>query len=600
MCSILGYINTNLSKDVIVNLNRSMSHRGPDDSTVKAYRFKNKNLFLGHNRLSIQDLEAHANQPMENSRFIIVFNGEIYNHLELRASCNYNFKTHSDTETLLALFLQYGIEKTIAKLIGMFAIALFDKESQRLYLIRDRVGIKPLYWTLQEEEFVFSSELKGFSSHLKMKKSDKSLIQFMSFGYIPNDNSYYKGIYKLKAGHYLIFDGCDIKINRYWNLSSNKQVVTYEEAVIETERLIKSSIHYRLLSDVNVGSFLSGGVDSSLVSAIMQNISSSQIKTFTIGFEENAYNESKYAKAVAQHIGSEHYEYIFSANDVKALLEDFDYYYDEPFGDASALPTMLLSKFTKEEVTVALSGDGGDELFLGYDRYFITQKYYHLFKKFPQFSREILSYLFKVSTQDKLEKLAFPLKNLSEQNLYSVIATATKPWELESVFSKEFIFDSFENIDYLSLQEIELFNKNDSFDNFSKIDFHRYLVDDILTKVDRASMRYGLEARVPILDHRLVEFAYSLPTDIKLQHGAKSILKEVLYKYVPKELIDRPKMGFAVPLNDWFRDELKDVLYAKIEALDERFNKVYLKKLFSEHQKGKNHEYILWNLMRVK
>jgi asparagine synthase (glutamine-hydrolysing) len=578
-----------------------MSHRGPDNSEVKNYNFRDKKLHLGHNRLSIQDLDPKANQPMQNSRFAIVFNGEIYNHLELREECNYNFITHhSDTETLLALFGQFGIEQTIQRLMGMFAIALFDKEEERLYLIRDRVGIKPLYWTYQEGEFAFSSELKGFAPHLKKQKNDKALIQFMSLGYIPKDNSYYTNIYKLESAHYLIFDGEEIEIKRYWNLPTQKIDISYQEAVEESERLIRNSINYRLFSDLEVGSFLSGGIDSSLVSAIMQNISSKPIKTFTIGFEDRAYNEAGYAKEVAKHIGSDHYEYIFGVNDVKRLLEDFDNYYDEPFGDASALPTMLLSKFTKEHVTVALSGDGGDELFLGYDRYFITQKYYHLFKKFPQFLRTILSILFRLSSRDRLEKIAYPLRVLNKSNLYSVISTSIKPWELETLFSKDFIYEHFNNPNFLSLQEIETLNSNDIFDNFSKIDFYRYLVDDILTKVDRASMRYSLEARVPLLDHRVVEFAYTLPTELKLQYGAKSILKDVLYKYVPRELIDRPKMGFAVPLREWFRGELKDILYAKIESMDERFNREYLKKLFNEHQKGKNYEYVFWNLMRIK
>jgi len=601
MCSILGYHNTKLSQQKVEQLNLLMSHRGPDNSSVKYYSLKNKNLFLGHNRLSIQDLDIQANQPMEDARFSIVFNGEIYNHLELRKECYYDFKTrHSDTETLLALFSQYSIEKTLEKLIGMFAIALFDKEKEKLYLMRDRVGIKQLYWTYQNKEFAFSSELKGFASHLKEKKSDKSLIQFMSFGYMPSDRSYYENIFKLKPAHYLVFDGESIKVSCYWHLPHKKLDISYEEAVDRGESLIRSSINHRLLADLEVGSFLSGGVDSSLVSAIMQDLSPTPIKTFTIGFKDKAYNEAGYAKEVAQHIGSHHYEYIFGVDDVKALLEDFDTYYDEPFGDASALPTMLLSKFTKEQVSVALSGDGGDELFLGYDRYFMTQKYYELLKKFPQFSRNILASLCQASNRDKLEKIAYPLKHLTQENFYSVISTSTKPWELPSLFNQEFLRENFDELSFFKLQEISDFNKEDAFENFSKIDFHRYLPDDILTKVDRASMRYALEARVPLLDHRVVEFAYALPTEIKLQNGAKSILKDVLCRYVPKKLIERPKMGFAVPLKEWFRGELKDVLYDKIDSMDERFNQAYLKKLFEEHQKGKNFEYVFWNIMRVK
>jgi asparagine synthase (glutamine-hydrolysing) len=519
--------------------------------------------------------------------------------MELREECDGFWRTHSDTETLLALFTTFGIEKTLSKLIGMFAIALFDKHQQRLYLIRDRVGIKPLYWTHQKGEFAFASELKGFAPHLKQKESNKALIQFMSFGYAPSNNSYYEDIYKLEAGHLLIFDGNNIQKKRYWSLPSHKIEISYEEAVAKTERLIRSSIKYRLLSDVEVGSFLSGGIDSSLVSSIMQQSTTQQIKTFTIGFEEKNYNEAGFAKEVATHIGSDHHEYIFKVEDVIALMDDMDRYYDEPFGDASALPTMLLSKFTKEKVTVALSGDGGDELFLGYDRYFFTQKYHKMFGRMPQFSRNILAYLGEVSNQDRLEKIAYPLRHPTKENLYSVIASYTKPWEMESLFSPEFVRESFRNPSYMAFQEIAEFNHLDTIDNFAKIDFHRYLPDDILTKVDRASMKYALEARVPLLDHRIVEFAYSLPTEIKLKNGAKSILKDILYKQVPKELIDRPKMGFAVPLKEWFRGDMREILQEKIESLDERFNKPYLRQLFKEHQKGKNYEYVFWNLMRL-
>ena len=600
MCSILGYYNSKQTLKEIETLNQTLNHRGPDNSSIIEYKFKDKILFLGHNRLSIQDLTPNANQPMQSNRFAIVFNGEIYNHLELRKRYNISScQTHSDTQTLLFLFEKFGVEKSISLINGMFAIALFDKKENILYLIRDRVGIKPLYWTYQNGEFAFASELKGFAPHLKQNLSNKSLIQFMSFGYIPAGGTYYKDIYKLEAGHYIKFDGSRVYKSRYWRLPKNKIDIDYEDAVDEVDRLIKSSIKYRLLSDIEVGSFLSGGVDSSLVSAIAQEQSSQNIKTFTIGFEDKAYNEAIFAKEVAKHIGSDHHEHIFKVDDVIALMSDMDRYYDEPFGDASALPTMLLSKFTKEKVSVALSGDGGDELFLGYDRYFFVYKYYYLLQKFPQFSRDILSFLFKHSNQDRLEKMAYPIKHLTQENLYSTIASYTKPWMMESMFSPEFVRESFRESSYLEFQEIINFDEIDPFENFSKIDFYRYLPDDILTKVDRASMRYSLEARVPILDHRVVEFAYSLPTDIKLKYGAKSILKDVLYRYVSKELIDRPKMGFAVPLKHWFRAEMRDMLQDKIESLDERFNKEYLRKLFDEHQKGKNYEGIFWNLMRL-
>ncbi|WP_066346459.1 asparagine synthase (glutamine-hydrolyzing) [Aliarcobacter cryaerophilus] len=602
MCSILGYFNTKLSFDEIIKLNLSMKHRGVDDSTVKEYRFKDKKLYFGHNRLSIQDLATHANQPMENERFSMVFNGEIYNHLEIRKDLKYqNFKTSSDTETILLAFSEFGIEETISKFIGMFAISLFDKIENKLYLIRDRVGIKPLYYTFQNGEFSFASELKGFSEHLKSEVSNKSLIQFMTLGYIPKNNSCYENIFKLEAGHYLTFDGQNIDIEKYWDLPTQKIDISYQDAVIETETLIRSSIKYRLLADVEVGSFLSGGVDSSLVSAIMQEESNKRIKTFSIGFEDKAYDESIYAKEVAKYIGSDHYEYKFGLNDVFDLLENFDNYYDEPFGDASSLPMMLLSQKTKEQVSVALSGDGGDELFLGYDRYFLTNSYFNKFQKIPKILREIGSFVANNSNHDKLQKLSYPLKNLTQENLYSLLYTSIKPWELQNLFNKEFIKDSFEKVDLSLLDILEYsFDGNDLIDSLSRLDFKRYLVDDIMTKVDRATMAYTLEARVPILDHRVVEFAYSLPINIKLQNGAKSILKDILYTKVPKDLIDRPKRGFSVPLKHWFRKELKDVAYDKINSLDDRFNKKYLIKIFKEHQKGKNFEYVLWNILRLK
>lgn len=602
MCSILGYFNTKLSSDEIVKLNLSMKHRGVDDSTVKEYKFKDKKLYFGHNRLSIQDLATHANQPMENEKFAIIFNGEIYNHLEIRRDLEYkSFKTSSDTETILWAFTQFGIEKTISKFIGMFAIALFDKIENKLYLIRDRVGIKPLYYTFQNCEFVFSSELKGFAQHLKLNVSNKSLIQFMTLGYISKNNSYYENIFKLEAGNYLIFDGQNTDIKKYWDLPTKKIDISYQDAVIETERLIRSSIKYRLLADVEIGSFLSGGVDSSLVSSIMQEESNKRIKTFSIGFEDREYDESIYAKEVAKYINSEHYEYKFGVNDVFNLLNSFDNHYDEPFGDASSLPMMLLSQKTKEQVSVALSGDGGDELFLGYDRYFLTNNYFNKFQKIPKILREIGSFIAKNLNQDKLQKLSYPLKILTQENLYSLLYTSIKPWELQNLFDKEFIKDSFGKVDLSLLDILEYsFDGNDSIDSLSRLDFKRYLVDDIMTKVDRATMAYTLEARVPLLDHRVVEFAYSLATNLKLQNGAKSILKDILYTKVPKKLIDRPKRGFSVPLKHWFRKELKDIAYNKINSLDDRFNKKYLIKIFEEHQKGKNFEYILWNILRLK
>ena len=605
MCSILGYIGSSYNEDEVKRLNSTLSHRGPDNSSVTKDMMHRKPIFLAHNRLSVQDLNQNANQPMESGRFSIVFNGEIYNHLELRQNLEFkNFKTHSDTETMLQCFIEFGVEGTLEKLIGMFAIALFDKQENKLYLMRDRLGIKPLYYTFQDAEFAFASELKGIPEHFKDATSDKSLIQFTSLGYIPSNNSYYKNIHKLKPAHYLVFDAEGIEEHQYWELPKEKKSIGFDEAVNSTEELLKSSINYRLLSDLEVGAFLSGGVDSSLVCALMKQQSTKNIKTFSIGFDNPEYNEAPYAKEVAKHLDTEHHEFIFTPKDVLGLLEDFDYYYDEPFGDASALPTMLLAKKTKEHVTVALSGDGGDELFLGYERYFFTQNYYQKLQKVPSWMRGIISLGMGVLPHDRLKKMSYPVGNLSLENLYGVISTSVKPWELTKIFSDDFIKENFGSTDigYLDLLgSKESFSENEIIDSLSRVDIQNYLSEDILTKVDRASMKYSLEARVPLLDHRLVELATSIPTDIKLKYGPKSILKEILYKYVPKELIERPKRGFSVPLQHWFRDELRDVLMAKIDNLDEKFNKAYVNKLVDLHMNnGHNYEYIFWNLLRLR
>ncbi|MBW1615896.1 MAG: asparagine synthase (glutamine-hydrolyzing) [Deltaproteobacteria bacterium] len=605
MCSIAGCFNPKISFNEYQELNKRLAHRGPDNASVREYDFKDKKLFLGHNRLSIQDLSTNANQPMENKRFSIIFNGEIYNHLEIRKNLSFkNWRTHSDTETILFAFEELGIENALSKINGMFAIALFDKVENRLYLIRDRIGIKPLYYTFQNKEFAFASELKGIPDHLRKETSDKALIQFMSIGYIPADNTFYKDLFKLKAGRYIVFDGDNITLKRYWKLSDKRLDISFDNAVKQTHNLLKSAVSYRLLADVEVGCFLSGGIDSSLVAAIMSRLSEKKIKTFSIGFEDKRYDESGYAKNVASLLKTDHYEYICRPADIIKLIDNFDYYFDEPFGDDSGIPTMLLSDLASKHVKATLSGDGGDELFLGYDRYFITDKLFNILKYFPKPLRSAASFIMAKSDKDKLEKLSYPVQRPSLANIYSVLASCVKPWNLKKIFTEEFISQTWQNkeLDLFLLQETEPNIKNNEIISaLSIMDFHLYLPDDILTKVDRATMKYSLEARVPILDHRIAEFAYALPLKIKLAKGRKSILREILYKYLPQKSFKRPKKGFGVPLKDWFKKELKDLLYDKLESLDNRFNKKYLYKMAAEHiNNNKNYDYIFWCLLRLK
>lgn len=603
MCSILGYFNPKGDSGRVTELNHSLAHRGPDNSSVREYTFRGKPFFMGHNRLSIQDLSPLGNQPMENGRFAIVFNGEIYNHMEIRRELrSQNFVTHSDTETLLHAFEELGIEGTIDRLIGMFAIALFDKSNEKLYLIRDRIGIKPLYWSFQEGEFVFASEPKGIPSHMRDRVDGQSLIRFVALGYVPGERSYYDDVKQVSPATILVFDGQKTLTKRYWDIPKSSTPISFQDAVEEVESLIYSSVRYRLVSDVEVGAFLSGGIDSSLVSAIMSKVSDKQIKTFSIGFEESRYDESNHARKVARHIGSEHYEYRFGIDDIKGVIDDLEQSYDDPFGDPSALPFLLLSKKTKEQVSVALSGDGGDELFLGYNRYFFANQYHRRLKALPEFMRKLLAYSLESTKKDRYLRMAYPVRHPEMFNLYAAMSTAARPWELNRVFSDAFLHEQFGNqpsfLELLELEESEYYR---GIEGLSRIDLYRYLPGDILTKVDRASMAFALEARVPLLDHRLVELAYSLPEEVKLHRGPKSILKELLRRHLPAEYIERPKQGFSVPLQEWFRGGLKEALREKIEGLDSRFNKDGMRELFREHLEGRrNHAYLFWNLMRLK
>ncbi|MCV6608366.1 MAG: asparagine synthase (glutamine-hydrolyzing), partial [Campylobacterales bacterium] len=548
--------------------------------------------------LSIQDLSNSGNQPMESERYVIVFNGEIYNHLKIRKKLKKSdFKSSGDTETILYAFEEWGVERTISKMNGMFAIALFDKKKNKIYLIRDRVGLKPIYFVHKDGEFAFASTIKGLPNHLVGGSNPKALIQFMTLTYVPSTNCYFENVQKIKPGFFVEFDGEKIVETNYWKIPKEAHDIEDEEGLNRLEELIEKSVNIRLLADVEVGTFLSGGVDSSLVTAIAAKHSTRKIKTFSMGFEDKSYDESGYAKEIAKILQTDHHEFFFKPKDVLDLLESYSDAYDEPFGDASSLPMMLLSKETAKEVKVALSGDGGDELFLGYDRYYFTDNYFNKFRKIPKFLREPIGELFGKTNKDKLKKISYPFKNPTPENIYSVISTAVKPWEIKNIFNIEFLQEK--SYSYLDLLELEYtIDKQKIPESFSFIDQRRYLPDDILVKVDRASMHYSLEARVPLLDYKIVEFANRLPRDLREN---KRALKLLLEKHIPKKLIYRDKKGFSVPLKKWFKKELRDLLMDKIETLDYRFNKEYIRKLTKEHIEGnKNYEYIFWNLLQVK
>ena len=563
MCGIAGfYTEKNVfHADELLAMTNSLKHRGPD---AEGYFFEDK-IALGHRRLSIIDLSEEANQPMysHSNNCVIVFNGEIYNFREIAKELNIKPKTSSDTEILLEAFVKWG-PKFVSKLNGMFSIAIFHKLTKQLFLFRDRIGIKPLFYYCVNHELAFASELKSLLNldYLKCSKqvNTKAVGSFLNIGYIPEPATIYKNIFKLPKGSYAVFDGDSLKITEYWKLTKkieNAVVVDEIEAKKELSELIKSSVKYRLIADVPYGTFLSGGIDSSLVSAVAQETTNHQLKTFSIGFDDVKFNETGFAKQVAQHIESDHHEFILTEQDAQKLVPDIFSFYDEPFADASAIPTMLVSKMARQHVTMTLSGDGGDELFHGYGMY--------------NWAKRLNNPLYKVNKKAikaVLKQGSSRYKRISHMFNYS------KNESIKThIFSQEQYFFSQKELKKLLHPEYkEQLILNDNYSDLLRpltraeeqalFDLNYYLPDDLLVKVDRASMKYSLETRVPLLDHRIVEFAINLDPELKVNNGtAKYLLKQVLYDYVPQQIFDRPKWGFSIPLAKWLKTDLNYLIH---------------------------------------
>lgn len=628
MCGLVGFVYGPTFKDqelldhILDTMTNTISHRGPDSSGTWADR--EDLIALGHRRLSIQDLSEAGNQPMisKDNRYILAFNGEIYNHLEIRTDIEskisgITWEGHSDTETLLMAVTVFGWEKTLKKLIGMFAIALWDTKDKQLYLARDRFGEKPLYYGWQAGTFLFGSELKPFTLHPSFeKKLNKGAIGLLlKHGYIPTPYSIWKNIYKLPAAHYLILtedSSRSPELICYWSFkntvektNSNKLEISDTDAVNNLENLLTQSIKRQMVSDVPLGALLSGGVDSSLVAALMQDVSDKPIKTFSIGFEDPRFDESKHAEAVANHLGTEHTTLIMKPSDLLDLVPEIARVYDEPFSDSSQLPTTIVSRLAKQHVTVALSGDAGDETFGGYSRYYLIQKLWSYIDKLPNTLRKnlsrllttitpeqsnlLLGWLFsrinRSSLPDKLYKLGERLENVdSFEELYlAYISEINDPIKLVKGLSSlpEYLLG-----DLKSWPELD-----NPIEKLMAIDSLTYLTDDILVKVDRAAMSASLELRAPFLDHNLVEYAWQLPYKFKYRDGdTKWVLRQILYKHVPKELIERPKQGFGIPLNDWLRGPLKEwadeLLSSKYLEEQNIFNVKEIRSMWHQHLEG--------------
>ncbi len=596
MCGIAGFCDfTKKSvKTTLVSMTDVLHHRGPDDSGYSFYENEYANIGLGHRRLSILDLSTHGHQPMSFENLEIIYNGEVYNFAEIRLELekqNYTFDSQSDTEVILKAYHCWGI-KAIDKFIGMFAIVIYNKTKHTLLLIRDRAGVKPLNYYYKDGLFMFSSEIKSFHKNNDFKKhiNQYALALYLQYGYILEPYTVFDDAYKLEAGHYLELDikNSKLKIHKYWDVidSYNKPKldISFEEAKAETENLIKSACEYRMVSDVPVGMFLSGGYDSAAVTAILQKDRTEKLKTFSIGFNEAKYNEAHYAKDISKYLGTYHTEYYCTQKDAQELLPVMPEIWDEPFGDSSNIPTTLVSRLAQKDVSVSLSADGGDELFGGYNKYTQTIKFNKILEKIPlkasvafilnNINPKLLVGINRTyNFQYRYEKLAglFNAKNEIEM-MNSLVSyfNPTEVSELLNISDNLIIKTSFDDF-------IRLDNNNDLINKLLAIDYKTYQLDDILTKVDRATMSTSLEGREPLLDHRLIEFMASLPSNYKIKGNTKKyILKSIVHDYIPQSMMDRPKMGFSIPLSEWFGDELKNYV---LEYLDD--NKIEKTGLFN-------------------
>lgn len=642
MCGIAGFWSFDKYVDnlesTIWNMANALRSRGPDDSGV--WTDDQFHFALGHRRLSVLELSPAGHQPMFSAcgRYVMVFNGEIYNHLELRhqisVGANYRWLGHSDTETLLACFAAWGVEKTLKATVGMFALALWDRESKSLTLARDRLGEKPLYWGWQNDVLMFGSELKALKAHPACNApiDRNALTLLLRHGYIPAPYSIYEGIQKLRPGHYIIISSANIDIAQnvqsvaYWRFNS---VVTSglaypftgtdTEAVNALEQQLKSSISAQMLSDVPLGAFLSGGIDSSTVVALMQAQSNLPIKTFTIGLEDSLHNEAVYAKAIARHLGTDHTELYVRPRDALDVIPKLATIYCEPLSADSQVPIFLISHLARQHVTVALSGDGGDELFGGYNRYLTARRVWGQMQKLPIPIRRLLAMSLRVlppSSWDKLFSIVKPLlptrlriaiPGTKAQKLANVLELSDEQAYFSSLTSHwkdpvNVVIGSKEPLTLLT--DSNAWPTTDSFEHWMMaMDAQTFMPDEVLAKVDRAAMANSLETRTPMIDHRVVELAWRIPLSMKIRHGqGKWLLRQVLYRHVPKELIERPKMGFGIPIDSWLRGPLREwaePLLGEYRLRTEGyFHPAPIRKLWAEHLSGKyNWQYQLWPIL---
>jgi len=609
MCGIAGFINSKWGESELHKMNDAIAHRGPDAKGI--YYEASEGFGLAHRRLSILDVTESANQPFysKGGRYVMVYNGEVYNFKEieevLAKESGFKATTTSDTEVILEAFAFWG-DSFVEKLNGMFAIAIWDTIDKRLKIYRDRIGIKPIYYYYEDGVFAFCSEMKGIFSILDQSEltvNKSSISDILHYGYTPIESTIYNEIKKVPAGSSLSLglDG-EIELLPYWNIDNSIESTTKtDEATVKKElkELLIQSVKSQMISDVPLGCFLSGGIDSSLVTSIAQSISDKPINTFTIGFKESASDESGYAKQISEHLGTNHTEYILSEKDAMNQVEKLLSIYDEPFGDSSAIPTLLVSQMAKKEVTVVLSGDGGDEQFLGYGMHLWSKR---LDSTLLKAARKPIISLINTFGNDRLKRgslvMDYPNENKKRSHIFSQEQYLFSQKEIQ-----ELLIDPNEGSE---LQENwELARKLKPMEAQAFFDLKYYLREDLLVKVDRASMYHSLEVRVPLLDHKLVEYSLNIDENLKYKNGeSKYILKEVLYDYLPKELFNRPKKGFSIPLAKWLKTDLSYLIdnYLNEEIVTRssivKWNAV--NKLVIAFRKGENQLYNrIWILIQL-
>jgi asparagine synthase (glutamine-hydrolysing) len=633
MCGIAGFIGAASGGDIGATaeaLAKSIAYRGPDDQGI--WTDNECETALVHRRLSIIDLSAAGHQPMlsADGRYVISYNGEVYSFRPIAdelAARGHKFRGHSDTEVILESFAVNGIEATLKRMIGMFAIALWDRRDRTLTLMRDRLGIKPLYWAKFGNTFLFGSELKALRAHPGWTpRIDQSAVAaFMRHNYIPAPRTIYEGVHKLEPGTVLTLPWrSEPNISRFWDARSiardgshNPVEGSDAELTEQLESLLKDAVSRRMIADVPLGAFLSGGVDSSTVVALMQAAKSGTVKSFSIGFDIEGYNEAPHAAAVARHLQTDHTELTVTSKEALDVIPRLADFYDEPFADSSQIPTYLVSAMTRKYVTVALSGDGGDELFAGYNRYQLTQRFWRSLSLMPRAVRKgaaaaltavrpdrwtqilsaLPSRLRPPQAGDKVHKAAAVLRLDSADAVYRRLVSHWEPSEImpQVAEPRSILDDATVAKDFPDLLERMQF-----------LDLVTYLPDDILTKVDRASMAVALEARVPLIDHRVVEFAWRLPENVKVRNGtSKWLLRQVLNRHVPSELIERPKMGFGIPLGEWLRGPLRD--WAETLLNEQRLRQAGLldagmvRRYWADHLDGRrNWQYLIWDVLMLE